>query len=202
MTIELTFENLHLTRQQSHFMRVRYIYSQKSAPWSFYIVDLKAIQFFRISTLCANSATSCVYVCSFACKHRCVCVCARAAGASPSLKGSAALGHVMMYLHCSVLQCVAACCNVLQCVAVCVSMVETRHHVLLPRVCGRSGGFIVAKSNNISTLFVWEEMGDSIKPILRLCVLTTNKRACTHTHTSIHTTTQTYHHPHSNALTA
>ena len=53
----------------------------------------------------------------------------------------------------------------------------------------------------MSMLFLWEEMGGGTKQLLCLCVLTTNKRACRHTKTSIPTTTHTYHHPHSNTLT-
>ena len=53
----------------------------------------------------------------------------------------------------------------------------------------------------MSMLFLWEEMGGGNKQLLCLCVLTTNKRVRRHTKTSIPTTTQTYHHPHSNTLT-
>ena len=67
-------------------------------------------------------------------------MCARAAGAFPSLKGSAALGHVMIYLRCSVVQRVAMCENALHVLQ--YASLWLRHVMTyLCHVCaGRGGG--------------------------------------------------------------
>jgi len=36
--------------------------------------------------------------------------------------------HVLRYVSCSVLQCVAVCCSVLQCVAVCLDVLQCALH--------------------------------------------------------------------------
>jgi len=61
-------------------------------------------------------------------------------------------------------------------------MVETRNDVLVPRVCGRSRGFIVAKSYNISMLFVWEEMGETVINQYRVSAYSLQISAHAHTH--------------------